>query len=72
MNDKEIQNFWNWFNDNCENINPSTPNEELLNKLDKTIVDWNLDWEIGPGKTKENSLTISPRADILKFIIMAI
>ena len=36
---------------------------EVLDHFDRTVCDWDLVWEIGPGLKKENSLTISPNGD---------
>jgi hypothetical protein len=34
-----------------------------LDELDRRVLDFGLRWEVGPGKTKENSFTISPSGD---------
>ena len=63
MQDKDILNFWNWFAKNSDNLQSDNYDKTLLDKLDKTISDWGLVWEVGPGLVKENSLTISPNGD---------
>jgi hypothetical protein len=61
----KIRQFWEWFSQNCHDFGVSFDNTILLSELD----DWisrlgNFSWEIGPGKTKENALVISPNGDI--------
>ena len=63
LQDKEITEFWNWFTENNSNLQSDTYDPALLKTLDEIISNWKLNWEIGPGKTKENSLTISPKGD---------
>jgi len=63
MQDKTIDSFWKWFNENKDKIESDNYNPTILDHLDKTISDWNLDWEVGPGQFKRNSLTISPDGD---------
>ena len=63
MQDKDIQNFWSWFAKNSNSLQSDNYEKSLLDKLDKTISNWGLVWEVGPGLLKENSLTISPNGD---------
>lgn len=63
MQDKNILNFWKWFIDNKDKLESDSTDPTILQQLDKTISNWNLNWEIGPGQSKENSLTISPRGN---------
>ena len=63
MQDKDILNFWSWFAKNSNSLQSDNYDKTLLDKLDKTISNWDLVWEVGPGLLKENSLTISPNGD---------
>ena len=63
MKDKDILNFWNWFDRNSNNLQSDNYDKILLDELDKIISIWDLGWEIGPGLSKENSLTISPNGE---------
>lgn len=63
MQDKDIQNFWSWFTKNASSLQSDNYDKALLDKLDITISNWGLVWEVGPGLLKENSLTISPNGD---------
>ena len=60
MLDAQINEFWDWFEKNSNNLYSDNYDRDLLQKLDQTILDFGLTWEIGPGLTKKNSLTISP------------
>jgi|SRR5450432_1490312 hypothetical protein len=63
MLDSQISDFWNWFIKNSSNLHSNDYNRLIIDELDKTISDWGLVWEIGPGLKKENSLTISPNGE---------
>jgi hypothetical protein len=63
MQDKDILHFWRWFVDNKDKLESDSYDSAILQQLDKTISNWDLNWEIGPGQSKENSLTISPKSD---------
>jgi len=63
MLDLQITDFWSWFTENCDKLHSDNYDRAVLRKLDDTICDWGLTWEIGPGSFKENSLTISPNGD---------
>lgn len=63
MQDKDILNFWNWFVKNSHNLHSGDYDQNVLNELDRTISNWGLTWEIGPGISKNYSLTISPNGD---------
>jgi len=63
MQDKDILNFWSWFAKNSGNLQSDNYDKNILNELDQIISNWGLGWEIGPGISKENSLTISPNGD---------
>lgn len=63
MQDKDIINFWKWFIENKDNLESNSYDSAILQQLDKTISHWDLNWEIGPGQSKENSLTISPKGN---------
>jgi hypothetical protein len=65
MQDKDILNFWKWFVDNKDKLESDSYDPTILQRLDKTISSWDLNWEIGPGQSKENSLTISPKGDTM-------
>ncbi len=63
MQDKDILNFWSWFAKNSTNLQSDNYDKNILHELDKTISNWGLEWEIGPGLSKENSLTVSPNGN---------
>jgi hypothetical protein len=63
MQDKDILNFWSWFAKNSNNLHSDNYDKNILNELDTIISDWGLTWEIGPGLSKDYSLTISPNGD---------
>ena len=63
MLDFQLDNFWDWFKQNANHLHSDRYDTTLLKELDQTISNWGLGWEIGPGLTKENSLTISPNGD---------
>ena len=63
MQDKDILKFWNWFTKNADILQSDNFDQSILDKLDRTISHWGLGWEIGPGLSKENALTISPNGD---------
>ena len=63
MFDFQIADFWAWFTENCDKLHSDNHDKGALRKLDETICDWGLTWEIGQGSIKENSLTISPNGD---------
>jgi hypothetical protein len=63
MLDKKFIDFWNWFAQNSNQLHSDTYDTTLLSKLDETISSWGFTWEVGPGLTKKNSLTISPTGD---------
>jgi len=59
--DRKIVSFWNWFEDNKENLKPDEINRELINILNDKILDFgDLSWEIREGTQKENMFIISP------------
>jgi hypothetical protein len=63
IQEEEIVNFWSWFTKNSNRLQSDSYDKILLDKLDKTISNWGLVWEVGPGLLKGNSLTISPNGD---------
>jgi hypothetical protein len=63
MVNKKFIDFWNWFAQHSNQLHSDKYDAKLLSKLDETISSWNFTWEIGPGLTKKNSLTISPTGD---------
>jgi hypothetical protein len=63
MQDKDILNFWSWFAKNSSSLQSDTYDQNILNELGNLISNWDLSWEIGPGLSKENSLTISPNGN---------
>ena len=65
MQDKDILNFWRWFVDNKAKLESDSYDASILQQLDEKISKWDLNWEIGPGQSKENSLTISPKGNPL-------
>jgi hypothetical protein len=63
MLDNQITSFWDWFTKKRHLLQSDNYDQEVLDHLDRTVCDWDLVWEIGPGLKKENSLTISPNGD---------
>jgi hypothetical protein len=63
MQDKDILDFWIWFAKNSNNLQSDGYDQNILNELNNFISNWDLGWEIGPGLSKENSLTISPNGN---------
>jgi hypothetical protein len=62
---QKIKKFWSWFSENCQNFGKDFANQELLVKLDVLVGQFgNLSWEVGPGKTLENALVLSPNGDL--------
>ncbi len=59
----DIKTFWNWFKTNSTDLQSEKYPNDTLSDLDKKVLSFGLRWEVGPGKTKENSLTISPNGD---------
>jgi hypothetical protein len=63
MLDFQITDFWEWFAKHSDKLQSNNYDIDLLKQLDETISNWNLGWEIGPGVTKQSSLTISPNSN---------
>jgi hypothetical protein len=60
-----IEQFWEWFAQNCQDFGENFDNNVLLDELDSRISQLgDFSWEIGPGKLKENALIISPNGNI--------
>jgi hypothetical protein len=55
--------FWNWFKANADDLQSNKYPNDKLDELDRRVLNFGLRWEVGPGKTKENSFTISPSGD---------
>jgi Arc/MetJ family transcription regulator len=64
MLDFQLAEFWTWFSQHSDRLRSDSFDPKVLQSLDDTISNWDLSWEIGPGISKENSLTISPNGDI--------
>ncbi|CAM1352208.1 hypothetical protein [Tenacibaculum ascidiaceicola] len=61
----KINNFWNWFSTNEENLSPEKITNELISELDNKILSLgDFSWEIREGKNKSNLLVISPGGDV--------
>lgn len=68
MSKLKIENLWNWFVSNEDEIIDVVDNDlasdYIVESLDNRILDFGLfSWEISPGKSKAWSLTISPNGD---------
>jgi hypothetical protein len=65
MRHKNINLFWTWFSAIADNLASNVEDNSLLTELDKKILklDPRLSWEIGPGRTREWQLVISPNLD---------
>jgi hypothetical protein len=63
MNKSEINNFWNWFDENKNDLQSQKHPNDKLEELDRKVTEYKLRWEVGTGKVKANALTISPGGD---------
>jgi hypothetical protein len=63
INTTDINTFWNWFKANADDLQSNKYPNDKLDELDRRLLNFGLRWEVGPGKTKENSFTISPSGD---------
>jgi hypothetical protein len=63
MSNLQVAEFWKWFIKNSGDLQSNNYDGTLMRELDQIICDWDLVWEIGPGLTKPNSLTISPNGN---------
>ena len=63
INTDDINSFWNWFKSNADDLQSQKYPNDKLEELDRNVVGFGLVWEVGPGKEKSNSLTISPGGD---------
>ena len=59
----DINDFWNWFKVNSDDLQSNKYPNDKLDELDRRVLNFGLRWEVGPGKTKKNSFTISPSGD---------
>src|SRR5687768_11261135 len=59
VNTTDISTFWNWFKTNCINLHSDKYPSNVFDELDRRIADFGLSWEIGPGISEGNLLTIS-------------
>ena len=69
MNTDDINSFWNWFKTNADDLQSQSYPNSKLEELDRKVIDFGLRWEVGPGKEKSNSLTISPGGDQKKITL---
>ncbi len=60
----DILQFWTWFSENSNKLEIENLDSEIVAQFDDKIAAWKLTWEIGPGKTKTNSLCISPGGNL--------
>lgn len=63
INTTDINNFWNWFKETADDLQSEKYPNDKLSELDERVLSFGLRWEVGPGKAKSNSLTISPGGD---------
>lgn len=66
INTSDINSFWSWFKTNMYNLQSQKYPNNRFEELDNKITNFELRWEVGPGKEKANSLTISPNGDLEK------
>lgn len=65
LNRDAVNEFWHWFSANCQDFGHSFDNVSLLNELDTWVQKLgDFTWEIGPGKTMKNALTLSPGGNL--------
>ena len=60
INTDDMGKFWNWFKANADDLQSQKYPNAKLDELDRRVISFGLRWEVGPGKEKANSLTISP------------
>lgn len=62
---RTIDEFWSWFGIAAKALSADVENPALLEELDTRITKLHpkLSWEIGPGRTREWQLVISPNLD---------
>ena len=65
MFESQIKDFWEWFDYKSKQIGTDIYDLDFLNEIDRIISNWELGWEVGPGISKPNSLTISPNGNIV-------
>jgi len=65
MKHKNIISFWTWFKVIGDRLASNVEDNSILTELDKRIrkLHPRLSWEIGPGRTREWQLVISPNLD---------
>jgi hypothetical protein len=65
MKPKKISAFWAWFSSISDELAANVEEKAVLEELDKKVRDLHpgLSWEIGPGRTREWQLVISPNLD---------
>lgn len=63
INPVDIDSFWSWLESNAEDLQSQNFPNNKLEELDRKVTGFGLRWEVGPGKEKSNSLTISPGGD---------
>jgi hypothetical protein len=63
MTNHEIEDFWLRFENHFKLLGSDPYEAEFIKFIDDTILHWGLMWEIGPGKSKEFSFTISPQGN---------
>ena len=59
INTDDIKEFWNWFKLNSNELRSDKYPNDTFKELDKRVYNMGLYWEVGPGITKDNLLTIS-------------
>jgi hypothetical protein len=65
VNKHTINEFWFWFSANCQNFGKNFDNVILLDELDNMVSQFgNFSWEVGPGKSMDNALVISPNGNL--------
>ncbi len=65
MDSKKVKNFWVWFKENNNKLNPEIITNRMIDILDSKILELgDFSWEIREGKSKSNMLIISPGGDI--------
>lgn len=64
MKNETIKSFWEWFSKKQNDFGEKFENIDLLEELDERVGKLgDFSWEVGPGKIKENALTISPNGN---------
>jgi hypothetical protein len=65
ISEKNIEDFWTWFQANAASLAKDIENHALLEELDERLhrLDSRLSWQVGPGAIESWQLVVSPNLD---------